>query len=320
MARSSSEPPAGHIEPRSSFSGITSLSYVSSSEDPSRRFSFNRPEASSSSNLHERTDGQGLLLLNDTLSTSRRSGDDSVYQPTLSIQQAPQVFVQEVASSYDDSEQSSTRPRGLARSFSARTGSDADRGSVRTYDDSVSVLGASTARAAIRGLSPRTSEATFATFGIGRRGDDRLSVQLDRLEESPAAPPPPPPLPKEPSRERLLSDTTLHSDSDDSEGAGRSVPRLPPHPPLPSMPPTPTQPSTSQTTPRPAYVISRSMGSGTPIATPANPVTPANAPTRASVLPPPLTALSRHSHSRSLSSDLLSPLGRRPLGPRDSKH
>ncbi|KAK7045612.1 hypothetical protein VNI00_007445 [Paramarasmius palmivorus] len=212
MARSASEPSPTHLQPRSSFSGITSLSYVSSSSSgPSNnRFSFNPHETSSSPNLHGRTDSNGLLLLNDEL--ARQPDDnDSGYQPTLSTQQAPQVFVQEVASSYDDSERGSTRPQGLARSLSARTGSDADRGSVRTYDDSVSFLGASTARAAIRGLSPRTSEATFATFGIGRRGDERTSVQLERLEESTA--PQPPPLQKEPSRERLVSDTTLRPET-----------------------------------------------------------------------------------------------------------
>ncbi|KAL0581903.1 hypothetical protein V5O48_000133 [Marasmius crinis-equi] len=174
-----------HLQQRSSFSGITSLSYLSSSSDPSRQLSFNRPEESSP-NLHGRTDSHGLLLLGDSLGPHNDSIDNVSEYPATVSTQPPQVFIEEVASSYEESVQSRPSRYQLSRNTSVRTGDD--RGSVRTYDDGLSVLGASTTRAAMRGLGPRTSESvsSFATFGVNtRRTDDGFAGQLDTLEESP---------------------------------------------------------------------------------------------------------------------------------------
>ncbi|KAL0072327.1 hypothetical protein AAF712_000090 [Marasmius tenuissimus] len=175
---------SSHPQQRSSFSGVTSLSYLSTTSDPSRQFSFNRPE-DSSQNLHARTDSNGLLLMDDSLGQRNESTDNvSVYPATVSTQ-PPQVFVEEVASSYEESVQSPPSRFHLSRNPSVRTGDD--RGSVRTYDDGLSVLGASTTRAAMRGLGPRTSESvsSFATFGVNKRSDEGFTGQLDTLEESP---------------------------------------------------------------------------------------------------------------------------------------
>ncbi|KAK1230252.1 hypothetical protein PQX77_006681 [Marasmius sp. AFHP31] len=186
-SRSDSRPDPSQLslpQQRSSFSGVTSLSYLSTTSDPSRQFSFNRPE-DSTQNLHARTDSNGLLLMDDSLGQRNESTDNvSVYPATVSTQ-PPQVFVEEVASSYEESVQSPPSRFHLSRNPSVRTGDD--RGSVRTYDDGLSVLGASTTRAAMRGLGPRTSESvsSFATFGVNKRSDEGFTGQLDTLEESP---------------------------------------------------------------------------------------------------------------------------------------
>ncbi|KAF9268828.1 hypothetical protein L218DRAFT_940647 [Marasmius fiardii PR-910] len=198
------------VPPRSSFSGVTSLSYLSESSNASRQFSFNRPDESTQ-NLRGRTDSHGLLLIDDNVEQrpEHYAENVSVYPATVSTQQhAPQVFVEEVASSYEESVQS--RPsgyQGLSRNASTRTD---DRGSVRTYDDGLSVLGASTARAAIRGLSPRTSESvsSFATFGVypSRRTDESFPGHLNTLEESPPIPSTTTSVPEEPKSTTLLPD------------------------------------------------------------------------------------------------------------------
>ncbi|KAG7098489.1 hypothetical protein E1B28_000433 [Marasmius oreades] len=82
-----------HLQPRSSFSGITSLSYLSSSSTASHQFSFNRP-GESSPNLHGRTDNHGLLLIDDNVEHLDPSVDNvSVYPATAPHSNKPPKYL-----------------------------------------------------------------------------------------------------------------------------------------------------------------------------------------------------------------------------------
>ncbi|KAF5348641.1 hypothetical protein D9758_006765 [Tetrapyrgos nigripes] len=172
------------------YSEFTDITYMSTPSDPSRQLSFNTASnpsnpsngpskpPSSSPNTHERVDSTGLLLLHQESSENPPQDVESMVSqaepaPTiLSATQSsyrtnePEVYVQEVSSAYSDSlnlRRSGATPApglALAVGHAHPVPRDIDRGSVRTYDvdDARSLLGPATARAAIRGLSPRISE------------------------------------------------------------------------------------------------------------------------------------------------------------------
>ncbi|KAF5383429.1 hypothetical protein D9757_006102 [Collybiopsis confluens] len=190
-----------------SFSGLTSLTYMSTpNTENSRELSFNAPASQrsnpspriSTSPNHQRTDSSGILLVPSRFdSHSRSDGASEVdyHSSVVSTHQEtdPQVAVHEYeVQSTHPSSRSANDSRGAA-SLYAR---EMDRGSVRTYDDGVSVLGPATARAAIRSLSPRTSELIFANSSL-----DMLVKTVVPQDDGK--------LP----RERLLNDETTHSDN-----------------------------------------------------------------------------------------------------------
>ncbi|THU94145.1 hypothetical protein K435DRAFT_756748, partial [Dendrothele bispora CBS 962.96] len=239
-------------------SEFTDITYMSTPTDHSHQLSFNDPphqthtskRPSPSPNPHDRTDSQGLLLINqDTLEDDDEDGDslESGPAPTFTIPSShasearPEVFVKEVSSS-SYSESLNRRPEVYVKEVSSSSYSesfnrrpsvansvpalsmrsvltpsedivtrDVDRGSVRTYDDTLSVLGAATARAALRGLSPRTSEvpSLFRASPVESRpgavlsqsppSHPRHSLALSGESYHP--------------RERLISDETVRPDA-----------------------------------------------------------------------------------------------------------
>ncbi|KAK7473108.1 hypothetical protein VKT23_001208 [Stygiomarasmius scandens] len=160
------------------FSEFTDITYMSTPTDHSQQLSFNNPSDQTSkrptpSPNHARTDSNGLLLIHHDRS-SEGGRDANSTAPPSSYEARPEVFVHEVSSSAPSD---SVNPRhsvvhsvpgisvnsDAAPSEDAIVTRDADRGSVRTYDDALSVLGVAAARAALRGLSPRTSEVSSSS-------------------------------------------------------------------------------------------------------------------------------------------------------------
>ncbi|KAJ4483823.1 hypothetical protein J3R30DRAFT_3698737 [Lentinula aciculospora] len=201
-------PPAAHTP----FSGFTSLTYMSTPDTRnSREFSFNAPPnrlSNVSQSLsrppspdYGKADSNGALLVHDRFERQTRSEETEsevdFHSSIVSTHQEPelQVHVQEFEVQSTDVTFSSRRSENRRASMYAR---EMDRGSVRTNDDGLSVLGPATARAAIRSLSPRTSELAFTNLSI-----DQLPTSTTQRTEDDARVP----------RERLISDETLRPQS-----------------------------------------------------------------------------------------------------------
>ncbi|KAJ3726930.1 hypothetical protein C8R42DRAFT_717760 [Lentinula raphanica] len=194
-------PPAA----QTSFSGFTSLTYMSTPDtNNSRELSFNLPSShiptsQPQSPDYGKADSNGALLM-----PTRRTGTDDTesdidfHSSVISTHQEPepQVHVQEFEVQSTDATFSSRRSESR-RAPSAYT-RDLDRGSVRTNDDGLSVLGPATARAAIRSLSPRTSELAFTNLIL----NEPVILTVERASDEPRV-----------SRERLISDETLRPES-----------------------------------------------------------------------------------------------------------
>ncbi|KAF9073618.1 hypothetical protein BDP27DRAFT_1260199 [Rhodocollybia butyracea] len=163
-------PPAAHTA-RTSGSGFTSLTYMSTPDtENSREFSFNAP----SSQISDSSQPQGAVSPSHVSREGQDRSEDNdsevVYylSSVASTRQEPdpEVHVHEMEVESTNATSSNKPSHSVAES--RRTGSlytrEMDRGSVRTNDDGLSVLGPATARAAIRGLSPRTSELAFLSM------------------------------------------------------------------------------------------------------------------------------------------------------------
>ncbi|KAJ3749450.1 hypothetical protein DFH05DRAFT_1476805 [Lentinula detonsa] len=209
-------PPAAHT----SFSGFTSLTYMSTPDtNNSRELSFNPPSnhivtSRPQSPDYGKADSNGALLIHDEFNRQARPEETpsevDFRSSIISTHQEPdlQVHVQEF-------EVESTSPTfSSRRSESRRAASmyarEMDRGSVRTNDDGLSMLGPATVRAAIRSLSPRTSELAFTNLALS----EPVTLAAPGSEDDAKAP-----------RERLISDETLRPESqgplEDIESARR---------------------------------------------------------------------------------------------------
>ncbi|KAJ4493763.1 hypothetical protein C8J55DRAFT_485130 [Lentinula edodes] len=190
-------------------SDFTSLTYMSTPDTRNfRELSFNapfshlpntsRPQHPAASPDYGKTDSNGALLIRDGFDRSNKSESEVDFRSSLvSSRQEPdlQVHVQEFEVQSTNATFSSRRSG--SRTTASMYAREMDRGSVRTNDDGLSMLGPATARAAIRSLSPRTSELAFTHLGL-----DQPVPSASHPADVARSP-----------RERLVSDETLRPQS-----------------------------------------------------------------------------------------------------------
>ncbi|KAJ3896185.1 hypothetical protein GG344DRAFT_72452 [Lentinula edodes] len=200
-------PPTAHTP----LSDFTSLTYMSTPDTRNfRELSFNAPFSHLSNTSHPqppaaspdygKTVSHGAPLIRDGFHRSNESESEVDFRSSLvSTRQEPdlQVHVQEFEVQSTNAT-FSTR-RSVSRTAASMYAREMDRGSVRTNDDGLSMLGPATARAAIRSLSPRTSELAFTNLSL-----DQPLPSASYSENDARFP-----------RERLISDETLRPQSQD---------------------------------------------------------------------------------------------------------
>ncbi|KAJ3855241.1 hypothetical protein EV368DRAFT_62627 [Lentinula lateritia] len=192
-------------------SDFTSLTYMSTPDTRNfRELSFNAPFSHLSNTSHPqppvaspdygKADSNGAQLIRDGFHRSNESESQVDFRSSLvSTYQEPDIQVHVQEFEVQSTNATFSTRRSVSRAAASLYAREMDRGSVRTNDDGLSMLGPATARAAIRSLSPRTSELAFT------------SLSLDQPVPSASHPKDEARFP----RERLVSDETLQPQSQD---------------------------------------------------------------------------------------------------------